>query len=145
VYFDGVEQWLTTPFLVEQDSGTEGQGGVLFVEGASPPNLPGGNPIGFDATTGFSAVSAPPRPKNGVGPNEYLEIVFDLQDGTDFNDVIEGLDSGTAQIGLHVIAFKGGGGGSFVNVAHVPIPSAGLLFASGLCLLAGGFWWKFRT
>jgi hypothetical protein len=145
VYFDGVEQWLASPSIVAQASRTAAQGGVLFVAGASPPNLPGGELVGFDALDGFSAVARPPAPKYGVGPNEYLEIVFDLKEGTDFADVVAGLEDGTARIGLNVLAFKGGGGGSFVNVAHVPIPTAGLLFASGLCLLAGGFWWKLRT
>src|SRR5262245_26656672 len=40
--------------------------GVKFSPGATPPNLPGGNPIGFD--TSYAADSDSPVSPNGVNP-----------------------------------------------------------------------------
>ena len=118
------------------DSGD--QPGVAFSESASPPDLPGGNGITppFETTVGFLADSDPPTQPNGVNPDEWVDIVFDLQDGAGFNDVIGQLGSGALRIGMHVQGFEGGGSESFVNeIQVIPAPGAAVLGAIGLAMV----------
>jgi MYXO-CTERM domain-containing protein len=108
--------------------------GVNFSQGASPPNLPGGNLLtpAFNTTAGFFADSDPPAQPNGVNPGEQLTIVFDLINGQTFNDTINALNTpgDYLRIGIHVQGFADGGSESFVN--NVPAP--GMLALAG----AGG-------
>jgi MYXO-CTERM domain-containing protein len=110
--------------------------GVDFSQGAAPPNLPGGNTIGFNTTAGFNADSNPPTQPNGVNPGETLGILFNLQAGRTFSDVISDLASGALRIGVHVQGFGNGGSESFVNLAQ-PVPEASTLtyLAAGLGVL----------
>jgi len=137
VYFDD-GTLLGIAGLIDADDGALGPMGdpnVDFSEGASPGNLPGGNPVGFVATAGFLADADPPPSGNGVDPLETLGIVFDLQIGGTFADVIAELTNGDLRIGIHVQAFDGGGSESFVNLP-IPEPSAALLIGMGLSILA---------
>jgi len=109
--------------------------GVSFSQGASPPDLPGGNNAvpPFVTTTGFLADSDPPPSQNGVNPNEFVGIIFDLQGGQTFADVISQLGDGTLRAGVHAIAFASGGSESFVNV---PEPGTIALLSIGLVGIA---------
>ena len=91
---------------------------VVFVQGASPPELPGANSIDppFETTLDFLAESVPPPPHKGVNPGEQLGILFDLQPGQTYQNVINDLNDGGLRIGLHVIAFDSCGSESFVSV-----------------------------
>jgi hypothetical protein len=91
--------------------------GVSFSQGAAPPDLPGGNQCDpdFEVTAGFLADSDPPVEPNGVQPNEWVEIIFDLQTGLVFDNVIGQLGTGELRIGIHVQGFDGGGSESFIN------------------------------
>lgn len=100
--------------------------GVSFSAGGSPENLPGGNDVGFVAN--FWATADPPPAHNGVDPGELLGIVFDLQAGAMFGDVIAQISGGALRIGIHVIDFASGGSESFM----VPVPGAFLLGVLGL-------------
>jgi len=97
---------------------------VDFSQGASPPDLPGGNTVSppFEVTAGFLADSDPPAQPNGVNPGETLSIVFDLQAGQDCASVEAGLALGGAtgglRIGIHVQGYASGGSEAFVN--HPP-------------------------
>ena len=109
--------------------------GVSFSPGATPPNLPGGNTIGFQAN--YSADSDAPVMINGVNPNEYLAIEFN---GISFDDVVAGLNSNAFMTGIHVQGFANGGSESFIATAApapVPEPATMLLLGSGLISLAG--------
>jgi hypothetical protein len=128
VYFDD-GSLLSIASLVDADDGVGGSAGVDFSPGASPPNLPGGASIGFVTTAGFSADSDPPVQPNGVNPGEYLRIIFNLQGGQSFADVINELNNGTLRIGIHVQGFGDGGSESFVNV-----PEPGTLALLGFAL-----------
>lgn len=131
--------------------------GVDFSQGASPPNLPGGNDANpdFEATAGLTADSNPPTQPNGVNPGEELTIIFDLLPGVTFADTLSALttiDPGDStydlRIGIHVQGFANGGSESFINNPDpvgggsgnpVPEPSTMMLFASGLVALG---WWR---
>jgi hypothetical protein len=106
--------------------------GVDFSQGASPPNLPGGNTLSppFSTTAGFLADSDPPAQPNGVNPGEQLVITFDLIGGMTFADTITALDTpgDHLRIGIHVQGYADGGSESFVNV---PAPGALALLGLG--------------
>ncbi|HNS19247.1 MAG TPA: hypothetical protein PKH24_02050 [Sedimentisphaerales bacterium] len=101
---------------------------------ANPGDLPGGQSIGFSVTAGFLAEADNPEPTWGVGPQEQVGIIFDLQHGKTFDDVLHELATGGRdtglRIGIHVKSFADGQSESFVNV--VPLPGAVLLGMLGL-------------
>ena len=137
VYFDdgsllGIASIINTPGLVE------------FSQLASPPDLPGGNLAvpPFVTTLGFSADSDPPVQPLGVNPGENLGIIFNLQPGGTFADVVDELGSGGLRIGIHVQGFSSGGSESFINDPATAIPAPGALLLGGIG--AGCFGWLRR-
>jgi len=113
--------------------------GVLFSQFATPHNLPGGQNLSppFVTTEGFSADSGPPVQHNGINPNEWVGISFDLKSGKTYDDVINNLASSQLRIGLHVQGFDSyrcgdGGSESFVNNGIVPEPATVTLLSAGL-------------
>lgn len=139
VYFDD-GTLLGISYLVDKDE-NGGLAGVDFTGGsASPGNLPRGANLlpEFEVTAGFLADADAPVAKNGVNPDEWLTVVFDLQSGGTYNDVIAELADGRLRVGLHVIAFESGDSESLVNqMTPVPLPSALLFMLSGLAGLLG--------
>jgi hypothetical protein len=105
--------------------------GVSFSQFATPHDLPGGNTLipPFVTTESFSANSDPPVQPNGINPNEWLGITFDLRPGNAYSDVISNLASGELRIGIHVQGYASGGSESFVNV---PEPSTVTLISTCL-------------
>lgn len=136
VYFDD-GTLLGIAGLIDADDnalGPFGDAGVDFSQGASPPELPGGNLVGFVTTAGFLADSNPPAQPNGVNPLETLGVVFNLQLGGTFADVVSELATGELRIGIHVQGFATGGSESFVNIP-TPEPGTALLLGLGLGVL----------
>lgn len=125
--------------------------GVSFSQGASPPDLPGGNALtpDFQTTAGFLADAGNQAPTDGVNPGEWVAIIFDLINGQTFADTIAALALGGAdgglRIGLHVIALSDGGSESYVNgpINPVPLPAGLVLFLSGLAGV--GFLGRFKA
>jgi hypothetical protein len=135
VYFDdGTLLGIAT--LIDMDDGVGGDMGVDFTEDAAPPNLPGGNLVGFQVTAGFLADSDPPVQANGVNPNEWLGVVFNLAGGGTFADILLELENGDLRLGIHLQSIDTNGGSeSFVNL---PIPEPGTALLMGLGLAALG-------
>ncbi len=114
-----------------------GSSGVAFSRDATPRNLPGGNPIGFRTTAGFSADSDAPVQPNGVNPGEFLSVVFDLQAGRSFSEIAGDLASGALRVGVHVQGYANGGSESLVNLTSpVPEASSVLSMAAALGVIA---------
>lgn len=114
--------------------------GVSFSVGGSPPDLPGGNTIGFSAD--FLATADSPVAPNGVGPppDGTLGIVLNLVNGKTLADVLAELASGDLRVGIHVQAFSSEGSESFVNgggggTNPIPEPTAALVFGLGALLV----------
>lgn len=110
--------------------------GVVFVQGASPVELPGANLIDppFETAFDFLAESVPPPAHKGVNPGEQVGILFGLQPGQTYQNVINELNDGGLRIGLHVIGFDSGGSESFVNVPEpAMIALLGLGGLASLC------------
>ncbi|MCJ7777573.1 MAG: PEP-CTERM sorting domain-containing protein [Sedimentisphaerales bacterium] len=139
VYFDNGTLLELIALIDKDDSymGRVGHSGVDFSKNAAPPDLPGGaqmNPP-FHVELGFSADSDPPPPAWGVEPpDEWLGVVFSLDDGGDGDvyDVLDELNTGVLRIGIRVQSFSGGGSESFVNV---PEPASMLLLGLGTLAL----------
>ncbi len=103
---------------------------VDFSVGATPPELPG---AGNDWTSFFKTDSDPsPFAKgvnNGTPTGESLGILFDIDFGYSYGEVITDMLSANLLVGLHVQGFEGGGSESFVTT---PVPGAVLLGLLGL-------------
>ena len=111
--------------------------GVDFTQSASPPNLPGGGTLvpPFVVTDMFFAEPVAPPAENGVDPGEWLGIIFELQGGQTFADVLDELANGDLRIGIRVINFSSEGSDSFVNRppdGMLPEPQAAALVLLGL-------------
>ena len=117
---------------------------TTFVGGsANPGELPSGENLEpeFETTAGFLADAGKGGPTNGVNPGESVGIVFDLQSGMNFDDVMkaiyagfeleEGDDpKGTLRIGMHVISI--GEAETSDTFIMTPVPGAMILGLLGL-------------
>ncbi len=130
IYFSS-GSFLTLPMIIT-DSGA----GVDFSAGATPPDLPGGNDVGFTATRGFTADSDPAVAPNGVNPGEWVAIQFGLGAGQSFASVTQALDTGAIRIGLHLQALSDGQSESYIST---PIPEPEIYAMMGLGLGLMGF------
>ena len=101
--------------------------GTSFSQLARPANLPSSNTFEppFMTAEGLSADSNPPLPHNGVNPGEWVQFTLD-NNGT-FENVIDGLNTGSIRIGVHVIALPDG---SSVTAIAVPEPATVILLGT---------------
>ncbi|BBA32577.1 hypothetical protein sS8_0612 [Methylocaldum marinum] len=137
IYFDdGNGALLSVVGLIDDDQSagifTHNDGTVDFTSGGTPPNLPNGESIDFDADWRFTADS--PAANRGINPGELFGVMFNLADGFTIDDLLAAKAAGDFRIGLRVIAIGGAGGDSYVNV--VPEPGIVWLLGSGLMGLA---------
>jgi hypothetical protein len=122
VFFGAADLWGTPNDDGIIDDGPSGVG-ADFVEGANPDHVPDTGP-GWFMVAGFVVEVDPLDPfvgTQGVDPDEWLGVVLDLQPERSFQDVVDDLNAGNAQIGIHVAGFDlqadgcGMGCESFVN------------------------------
>lgn len=127
LYWDDIDDVLnlltgwstTTPTKGSPNYGVNFSGGS-----ANPGNLPGGNPVGFDADHSIQPKSQGGKSKNGVGAGENVSVYFSTNGS--YQDVIDAMDDGGLVVGLHAQAFRSGGSESFTNnrVTGIPTPTA---------------------
>ena len=102
--------------------------GVSFVRNDGA-HLPGGNTIGFDVDTAFTAAS--PLSKNGLDPSESVIFLFN---GTVYDALVASIVSGNFRIAMHVqeIGPCGSDSAAFVSV---PEPGTTVLALLGMAIL----------
>src|SRR5262245_3661787 len=110
--------------------------GVDFEGGASPSKLPGAKDANPNFVADFSADSEPAVEANGVNPGEELTVIFDLDGGVTFQNVVDAIANGSLRVGVHVQGFASEGSESFVTSNNVPEPEVALMFGVGLLGLA---------
>ena len=100
----------------------------------SPGKLPGRHKLDPYFSADFLIQANNPEPKWGINEGEYLGVIFNLQNGSTFQDVINQLNEGSLRIGMHAK------GQSFVNEANTPVqtPIPGSMLFAGTGLL--GLW-----
>jgi hypothetical protein len=124
--------------------------GVNFVGPGSnpfpgPDNVPGAQNAPFqpfETSENKLAKAGPPPSHSGINPGQYMEVIFALQAGKYFDDVITAISRGlvgdidedSLRLAIHVIDFESGGSESFMLV---PLPGAFTMGLVGLCALVG--------
>ena len=117
-------------------------GGPQFSLGGTPPNLPGGNAVGFHADYLISAQN--PSPHNGINPGEFLSVNVNIANMNGFT--LSSLNN--VQVGLHVQSYGNADfsesliGTTRINFGcsencggnEVPEPSTFWLLGSGLLI-----------
>ena len=96
--------------------------------------LPGGHDLGFTPHNTYAIEADPARPKNGLHYQDYVSVLFDINDNVMFSDVINSISGGTLGVGLHVQALPGDSSAAFVATA-VPEPATLMLMGIGAMLL----------
>lgn len=94
--------------------------------------LPGGKGLGFTPHNTYSINADPARPKNGLHYEDYVSILFDLNNGVVFDDVIADLDAQLLGVGIHAQSLPGGTSAAF---ATVPEPATLALIGIGTLLI----------
>jgi hypothetical protein len=147
IYFD--DGTLLGIASLDESGGTVAGGGVDYEDATgnvSPPNAPGANLFDpdFVATQAFSVeAESPGSNKDGIDPGEWLGILFSLQGGTTFADLINAIAAGlalgpnddplgTLRIALHVQGQGTDGESDLYGLTAIPLPAALPLFGAAL-------------
>ena len=113
--------------------------GVNFWSPATPNHLAGFDPAPYGVSLLYLADADPPPTTNGVGPDELLGVLFNLQTGVTYANVISAMDSGTAIVGI-----KGQGFDEF-SEGFITIPAPGAIILGSLGVGLVGWLRRRRT
>ena len=140
VYFDyGTDSTLFSSLTISNDSDTLAvTDDVYFSEGAKTAVLPGanGNPLNFTSDYDAGAKDV----KKGLDQGgEWVTFLAIIGDGSSYTDFLAGLLDGTYSIGVKLQSIADAcitgdcdNDSSTYMVSIVPVPAAGILFASAL-------------
>lgn len=129
--------------LVFPEADLEPGSGVAFEQNGQPEDPPGVDPWG---SSHEFRISLEQNTADAIEPGEYLRVIFDLQNGYGFADVIAAIENGFAKtqgvgynpalpslrIAFHVRALANGQSDSYLLTIPLPTP-----LALGLAGLAG--------
>ena len=118
--------------LMQFNSIADASEGVAFHLNEKNAMLPGGNGQGFTPRNTFSIDADPAGPKNGLHYEDYLSVLFDLESGIVFDDIISAIDGYSLGIGAHAQALPGGVSASF---STIPEPATMALVGLGALLI----------
>ena len=133
VYMEGIDSFV--------DVSTASVAGVGHTFDTANPVNPGNPPGVAPWTTVFSIDSDTqgPAPNDGLDDSQdLLTVMFDLQSGKTFDDVVNAINGSTIRTAFHVRSIDGGGSDSYVSGGGtggdqpVPEPSTYALFLFGL-------------
>ena len=127
IYFDDL-----TPRMFLDPIGISDQSSGVIFKKSSPPNMPGGNKISFEADDGNSVAGSVANGVNASG--EWISFLGLWVNGntSSFNNLISAMDSGAFRVGVHLRALPDGQSESYVTPSTVPLPAAAWLFGSAL-------------
>ncbi len=131
IYFDN-GSLISLESIINNIISEENKIGTKFIMGATPQELPGCNLVNpvFRTTEGFSAEPSAPPAKWGINPGEWVQLVYNLDEGATFEDVIAELDSGIdLRIGIRIQSLPGEPGSC--SALNTPEPATLLLLAIG--------------
>jgi hypothetical protein len=106
--------------------------GTEFNPLAVPSNIPTASWLdpAFETTDGFSLISAPARPRNGVDHiGEWVTVTFSIAEGSTFEDVISQLNDSILRVGIHIIGLGPEDGSE--SAVTVPEPATVCLLGLG--------------
>ncbi len=110
--------------------------GTEFSQLAVPSDIPTAtwlDPV-FETTDGFSLISDPAKPHNGVDHiGEWVTVTFSISDVGTFEDVLSQLDYGTLRAGIHIIGLGPEDGSE--SAVTVPEPATICLLGLGTLVL----------
>jgi len=105
--------------LLDDIVSVTGSDGVDYLIAGRVGNLPGGNSLDPKFTADFEVYPSGPVAPNGINPGESLEVLFELTEGTSFDQLVAALESddqnSNMRVGFHVQAFGDGGSEAFIN------------------------------
>lgn len=134
-----ITQYLDLDF---NEPGTGAGKGTAFVQDGVPQNVPSGNTIGFAATNSHRVNAS--GNFEGVNGGEWVEIIFELQSGLGYSDVLAAIAQGQIKTGggtptgpalrfaMHVQGLGSDAEGSEGFINSIPLPAPFGLALAGL-------------